>query len=82
MDDELGALSRKLTQTRNEYRVAVRICAEMIRQADTLGAANPDGTFLREQAHLQFESAVRKFMETLSAWQMCSSSGPPHDDLP
>ena len=78
MDDELGALSRKLTETRNEYRVAVRICAEMIRQADTLGAANPDGTFLREQAHLQFESAAKRFMETLSAWQMCSSAGPPH----
>ena len=76
MDDELGALLRRLTQTRNEYRDAVRICAEMIDQADTLGAANPDGTFLREQAHLQFESAAKRFTEALSAWQMCSSFGP------
>ena len=79
MDDELDSLSRKLTETRNEYRDAVRICAEMIRQADTLGAANPDGTFLREQAHLMLERAVRRFMETLSAWQVCSSVGPPHE---
>jgi hypothetical protein len=76
MDDEYGALSRKLTETRNEYRVAVQICAEMIDQADTLGAANPDGTFLREQAHLQLERAATRFMETLSAWQKCASVGP------
>jgi hypothetical protein len=74
--DELDALSRKLTQTRNEYRDAVRICAEMIDQADTLGAANPDGTFLRAQAHIVFERAAARFTEALSAWQMCSSFRP------
>jgi hypothetical protein len=79
MDDKLDILSRKLTETRNEYRHAVRICSEMIDQADTLGAANPDGTFLREQAHLRFARAATRFMETLSAWQKCASVGPPHE---
>ncbi len=74
--DELDALSRRLTQSRDEYRDAVRICAEMIDQADTLGASNPDGTFLRAQAHIKFERAAARFTEALIAWQTCSSFGP------
>jgi hypothetical protein len=72
----LDALSRKLTQTRKEYRDAARMCAEMIDQDDTLGAANPDGTFLRARAYIKFERAAARFTEALSAWQMCLSFRP------
>jgi len=67
--DEIEILSRRVTEARDEYRKAVRICADTVDQASTLGAANPDATLLRQQAHLGLERAIKRFTGALSAYQ-------------
>jgi hypothetical protein len=67
--DEIETLSRQVTEARDEYRKAVRLCADTVDQASTLGAANPDATFLRQQAHLGLERAIKRFTGALSAYQ-------------
>jgi hypothetical protein len=47
----------------------VRICTDTVDQASTLGAANPDAMFLRQQANLGLERAIKRFTGALSAYQ-------------
>jgi hypothetical protein len=65
--ERLDSLNQAVDDARLGYRRALERSKESVRQADTLGAANPDASLIRATAVEQLKTATEKYTAALSA---------------